>query len=79
VGFHNKYLLGSLEGNIITVKALAKTKFSWGAAGGARVRARGGSCPLPPPLATPMVASSACFTELKKTYSTPAQYIPDEA
>jgi len=26
VGFHNKYLLGSLEGNIITVRKHAKTK-----------------------------------------------------
>jgi len=40
VGFHNKYVLGSLEGNIMTVRALAKTKhFRGGQLWGARVRA----------------------------------------
>jgi len=40
VGFLNKYLLGSLEGNIITVRALAKTKnIHGGQLVGARVRA----------------------------------------
>jgi len=47
--------LGSLEGNITTVRALAKTIFvgegSWG--GGVRVRATA----LYPPLATPMDVS----------------------
>jgi len=48
VGYHNKYLLGSLGSNIITGRALAKTKHFRGGKG----EGTGGSCP--PPLATPM-------------------------
>jgi len=49
VGYHNKYLLGSLEATIITGRALAKNqKCSWGAAGGGKGEGTGGSCPLYP-------------------------------
>jgi len=47
VGYHNKYLLGNLEANIITGRALATTKNVRGlaAGGGARVRAREAAAP----------------------------------
>jgi len=50
--------LGSLEGNIITAKALAKTKNVRGGQLGARVRAQG-QLPSCPPLATPMILMTA--------------------
>jgi len=49
VGYHNKYLLGSLESNIITGRALAKTKNVRGGSWGARVRARWGAAAHLPP------------------------------
>jgi len=45
VGFHNKYLSGSLEPKIITGRALAKTKNVREGQLGARVRARGAAAP----------------------------------
>jgi len=47
MGYHNKYLLGSLESNIITVRALAKTKNFRGGAAGGQGWGHGGQ--LPPP------------------------------
>jgi len=45
VDYHNKYLLGSLESNIITGRALAKPKTFVGGSWGARVMARGAAAP----------------------------------
>jgi len=46
VGYHNKYLLGSLESNMITGRTLAKTKnFRGGAAGAGKGEGTGAAGP----------------------------------
>jgi len=59
LGYHNKYLLGSLESNIITGRALAKTKNFRGGAVGGKGEGTRGQLPPCPPLATQMVAAFA--------------------
>jgi len=48
VGYHNKYLLSSLEFNIITGRALAKTKRFRGGQQGGKGEGTGAAAPCPP-------------------------------